>query len=80
MSAAGACVVSSDVVGCEVRGRNAYGRAMTDGSVSCPSAERITCKEQVTFARRVPLYSDACEFAVEVIRTLWENRAELQHV
>jgi len=71
---------SFDAVGCEVRGRKAYGRAMAYGSVSCPNAERIAYKEHVTFAQRVLLYADACELVVEIIRKLWENRAELQRV
>jgi len=53
---------------------------MTYGSVSCPNAERIAYKEHVTFAQRVLLYADACELVVEIIRKLWENRAELQRV
>ena len=67
-------------MGCEVRGRKAYGRAMAYGSVSCPNAERIAYKEHVTFAQRVLLYADACELVVEIIRKLWESRAELQRV
>jgi len=53
---------------------------MAYGSVSCPNAERVAYKEQVTFAQRVLLYSDACELVVEIIWKLWENRAELQRV
>ena len=67
-----------------VRAFNAEGgclRAATGyGSVSCPNAERVAYKEQVTFAQRVLLYSDACELVVEIIRKLWESRAELQRV
>lgn len=67
-----------DAVGCEVRGRKPYGRAMTYGSVNCPNAERVAYKEQVTLAQRVLLYGDACDLVVEIIRKLWENRAELR--
>ncbi len=69
-----------DAVGCEVRGRKAYGRAMAYHTVRCPGAERLAYSEQLTFAQRVLLYSDACELMVEIIRKLWENRAELQRV